>query len=69
MEEVLAHIHPDDRPQLIEAVQTAIATEGRFEVEVRAVAPDGGMRWLRGRGKVLATKRGRRKCWLAPPST
>ncbi|HEU4588939.1 MAG TPA: PAS domain-containing protein [Gemmatimonadales bacterium] len=58
LDTVLAHIHPDDRHRLIEAVQAAVATEGRFEVEVRAIAPDGTMRWLRGRGKVLADETG-----------
>ncbi len=48
----LETLHPDDRPLLDQAVRTALeqgdATD--YEVECRAVWPDGTVRWIHGKG-------------------
>ncbi|MEX1102666.1 MAG: PAS domain-containing protein, partial [Dehalococcoidia bacterium] len=44
-------IHQDDVARVEEAIVTALET-GRLEVEYRAILPDGGLRWLSGRGMV-----------------
>jgi PAS domain S-box-containing protein len=45
-------IHPDDREQMWETVQDALAADDSFEVTYRIVARDGAVRWMweRGRG-------------------
>jgi signal transduction histidine kinase/PAS domain-containing protein/ActR/RegA family two-component response regulator len=52
-EEFLAAIHPDDREQVRQRVQRALApqSEGQFEAEYRTVWPDGSIHWLLAKGK------------------
>ena len=52
-------VHPDDQPKLIEAVRGALAGSGEFDVDFRVARPDGMIRWLRTRGKVLRNEVGR----------
>jgi two-component system, cell cycle sensor histidine kinase and response regulator CckA len=59
LDDVLVHIHPDDRPHLADAIRSAVKAGSGFDVEVRTVRPDGSIRWLRGRGKVLPDDTGR----------
>jgi PAS domain S-box-containing protein len=54
-----ARVHPDDRERVQEALQTAIETVGEYDAEFRVVLPDGGMRWVQGRGRALADDQGR----------
>lgn len=54
-------IHPDDQPAMEAAYLNALATpEARFSVEHRAIAPDGGVRWLLAHGRILRDESGPR---------
>ena len=55
---VVARIHPDDRPRVKAAHQDALRTGGAYEQEYRIVLPDGGHRWLLARGEVLHDEQG-----------
>jgi PAS domain S-box-containing protein len=43
-------IHPEDRAPLLEKVNAAVESGGRFDLEYRIVRPDGGVRWVALRG-------------------
>jgi PAS fold len=45
--------HPEDHARLREAVEVALGRGGLYEAEFRTVWPDGGVRWLGERGRVL----------------
>jgi len=51
LEDVVARIHPDDRPRRQAAIDQAIATGEDFEVEYRTLRPDGGIGWILARGR------------------
>jgi PAS domain S-box-containing protein len=53
---VFEAIHPDDRPRVLAAHQSAGATT--FAYEFRATRPDGKLMWLRTRGRTLGDERG-----------
>jgi PAS domain S-box-containing protein len=55
---VLACMHPEDRPALLERVGKAAEAGGDFVTEHRAVWPDGTIHWLSGAGRVLLNERG-----------
>ncbi len=55
----LAAVHPDDRPRIQEAVRSALEAGGRYEVEMRAVHPDGGVRWITSTGEAYLDAGGR----------
>ena len=55
----LAAIHPDDRPAVAAAVGRALAHGDRYEADYRLVAPDGTIRWVEARGRVLRDLAGR----------
>lgn len=46
-----ARIHPDDRAALTAAVTAALTNRTEFQHEYRLVRPDGGIRWISGRGR------------------
>jgi PAS domain S-box-containing protein len=48
----LASIHPEDRPAMEAALETAFETESAFELEVRIQNDDGTVRWLHSKGEV-----------------
>jgi two-component system CheB/CheR fusion protein len=48
----LASIHPEDRPAMEAALETAFETESAFELEVRIQNDDGTVRWLHSKGAV-----------------
>jgi PAS domain S-box-containing protein len=52
-------IHPDDRAQATAAMNAALADGAEYETEYRVVLPDGGIRWLAGRGFVTRNDSGR----------
>lgn len=54
----LAHVHPDDRDRIRDAVDRATAGGETFEYEYRFLRPDGEMRWLLSRGRVLLDENG-----------
>jgi PAS domain S-box-containing protein len=45
-------LHPDDREQVLAAVDRAVRNRTSYLVEHRVVWPDGTVRWLQGRGSV-----------------
>ncbi|OAH22429.1 PAS domain S-box protein [Methylorubrum sp. B1-46] len=45
-------VHPDDRAARADAIRDAMERGGSYEVDYRAVHPDGSIRWLRSRGQV-----------------
>lgn len=57
-ENVVARIHPDDRPGVKAAHQQALLTGGSYEQEYRVVLPDGSHRWLMARGEVVHNGQG-----------
>ena len=58
LDERLASLHPDDRERIRAAMDAAIAARGQFSLEFRIVRPDGSIRWLRDRGRVIADGNG-----------
>ncbi len=51
-EEYVKLIHPDDAPQLLERVHTAIASGEPYEIENRIIKPDGSIRYTYAMGRV-----------------
>lgn len=47
-----------DHSQVEQAVQDAIASKGKLEVEYRILHPERGIRWIRARGKTYCNKTG-----------
>ena len=46
------HVHPDDLPALQQAIADAMKSGREFGAEFRLIHPDGGVRWICGRGEV-----------------
>lgn len=49
-----SRVHPEDLTRTNEAITTAVETHGELSVEYRIVRPDGDVRWVEARGRVLA---------------
>jgi PAS domain S-box-containing protein len=49
----LTRIHPDDRARVQAAIDDAIARRAEFTLEFRILRPDGSIRWLRDRGRIV----------------
>lgn len=58
VEEALRHVVPEDRGVFLGAVEVALAT-GHFHYELRILAADGVLRWIRADGEVLRDDHGR----------
>jgi PAS domain-containing protein len=58
-ENVMALIHPDDRPRVEAAVDRAARDLRRSVMEFRIRRPDGTVRWLRCSGRAFADARGK----------
>src|SRR5262245_11008957 len=56
---ILRVAHPDDRAMVAEAVTAAIEKGAAWDVEFRIADPDGGVRWVMGKGEVLRDEAGR----------
>jgi PAS domain S-box-containing protein len=52
-------IHPDDRQRVLDAINRAVENGGDHHVEYRIVLPNGGMRWVEGRGTLARDASGR----------
>ncbi len=48
-----AFVHPEDLPRVTTALQVAIDTCGEFSTEYRIELPDGRLRWIAARGRVM----------------
>ncbi len=46
-------VHPEDRALRDSAVKGAIETQGGYEIEYRALLPDGTLRWISSRGRYV----------------
>jgi PAS domain S-box-containing protein len=55
----LEHVHPDDRELVREAVGHALRDAAPFSFEHRVVRPDGTVRWVHGRGRVIVDAAGK----------
>jgi PAS domain S-box-containing protein len=54
----LEHVHPDDRDRIRHVVRGAYRDRKPFAVDHRTVMPDGYVRWLHGRGRVIVGETG-----------
>ena len=52
-------LHPDDRERTEAAIARAIDGCGDYEADYRVVHPDGAVRWVAARGRVLCDQDGR----------
>lgn len=52
-------IHPDDRERLLESVRRTVEGQGEHHIEYRIVLPDGTVRWLEARGRLVLESAGR----------
>ncbi|BAZ42069.1 multi-sensor hybrid histidine kinase [Calothrix sp. NIES-4101] len=52
-------LHPDDREPVSLGVEESIKTGGICDVEYRAIAPDGNIRWLQAKGKTFLDAAGK----------
>jgi diguanylate cyclase (GGDEF)-like protein/PAS domain S-box-containing protein len=57
----LQMVHPEDHVRLSQAVEVALGRGGLYEAEFRTVLPDGRLRWLGERGRVLQDASGQPK--------
>jgi PAS domain S-box-containing protein len=53
-ESFLERIHPADLELVLDAIKRARTTGSPFDLEHRVLLPDGGVRWLQGRGRAIA---------------
>lgn len=51
-------IHPEDRERVTVAVEAAVAERRDHRIEYRIVLPDGGIRWVEGRGRLFCDEHG-----------
>ena len=58
-ENFLAALHPDDREDVMEAVNRCVEKDEPYEIEHRVVWPDGTVRWLHECGAVLRNEEGK----------
>jgi PAS domain S-box-containing protein len=58
-EAFVALVHPADREALREAVGQGMKSGADFSTQFRALRPDGTVRWLTGRGRILLADDGR----------
>ncbi|MDQ4099988.1 MAG: PAS domain S-box protein [Chloroflexota bacterium] len=58
-QELLAAIHPDDRPDVEAAVRRSVETGVYYASEYRAVWPDSSVRWIAATGRLVADPEGR----------
>jgi PAS domain S-box-containing protein len=52
-ERFLAAVHPSDRERVDAALERAVKTRGKYEIEMRIVWPDGSVHWNSARGRVF----------------
>jgi PAS domain S-box-containing protein len=53
--DLIATIHPEDRPRILAAIESAIRDGAEYDVEYRVVHPSGQLRWLHARGRAAQT--------------
>ncbi len=55
----LSHVHVDDRARVDQAFQAALGGVGDYDVEFRAVWPDGSIHWLWSKGRFYFDRNGK----------
>ncbi|HEV7371945.1 PAS domain S-box protein, partial [Arenibaculum sp.] len=58
----LARLHPDDRDRLEAALRRCAETGADLDLEYRIIGPDGQVRWLADRGRMVHDEAGRPLC-------
>jgi PAS domain S-box-containing protein len=58
LDDFIARIHPDDQARVRAAMERAVRERGEYSEEVRIVRPDGVVRWIRDRGRVVTDEHG-----------
>jgi PAS domain S-box-containing protein len=58
IEDLLPLIHPDDQDRVQCAIQAAVSESAPYQVQLRAVHPDGTIRWLETTGQVIRDEHG-----------
>jgi PAS domain S-box-containing protein len=53
--DLIETIHPEDRPRVLAAIESAIREGADYDVEYRVVHPSGELRWLHARGRAAQT--------------
>jgi len=53
--DLVASVHPDDRPRMTAAIETAIRDGSNYDIEYRTVTPAGETRWVQARGRAAQT--------------
>jgi PAS domain S-box-containing protein len=53
--DLVASVHPDDRPLMTNAIETAIRDGSNYDIEYRVVTPAGETRWVQARGRAAQT--------------
>lgn len=54
----LNYVHPDDRPYVVQAIDSALKHDEDYLIEHRIVTDDGSIRWLRQSGDVMRDRNG-----------
>lgn len=54
----LQQVHPEDRAMMRQVHQDALESEGLIDVEHRVLLPDGSVRWMQERGRVVRDSAG-----------
>ncbi len=57
-ETVLAMMHPDDRPLVLQAINRAVYEGEDYNIEFRFIKPDGTLRWALSKGRVFYDQKG-----------
>jgi diguanylate cyclase (GGDEF)-like protein/PAS domain S-box-containing protein len=58
-EHFLASVHPDDREDIRQAVDRSVEDGVMYDIEFRIVRPDGSIRWMGRKGRVICDLTGR----------
>ena len=58
-ETFLTFLHPEDRPRIQKALETAVGDGTDYDVEYRNNRPDGALQWIAARGRVERDAQGR----------
>jgi PAS domain S-box-containing protein len=58
-ETFLSFLHPEDRPGIQKALETAVRDGSDYDVEYRNNRPDGALQWIAARGRVECDAEGR----------
>lgn len=58
-ESALGDVHPEDKAVIDAAIAKALNGAGDYHVEYRVVTPDGGTRWVEGKGQLIHDAEGK----------